>query len=586
MGGTGRSGGQGTGRRQPAWQRSRWTVLVGVTALGVAGTPGAAHADDGGRTGFRTTQASMLTTGDRADVTFTPIMTTGETLRNGYRFEAIPDGIAVRPRGHGVADVYVNHETSTVPFPFVPAAPTAANGQNDFDNSQLSRLTVHARSASVLNGSYAITGAEGYHRFCSNYLATSREGFDRPILFTNEEAVEWVNRDGGTFPAAAQGAPDARQVGVAVALDVRSGERTPIWGMGRLNHENTVALPGYRSLVTLTGDDTFLSLPPQSQVYSYLAKDTDALLADKGDMYAFVSDTPGVDDYFDVAPGSTQSISGHFVKVPKDIATGKKADGTDLMAADKGFSAPAPGEFAADAFGRPTDGPQWVLEKWGDANGVFQFIRIEDIAYDKRPGRGNVVYLADSGAGTAGAPGARVSTNGRVWKMVLDRKDPTKVTSLSVLVDGDVAPVKAPRQMHQVDNLETTRNSILVTEDPGSSQQFPFGSTDPNATTARLWRVPLDDPAGKEVVAKVDQGADGGPTDVDGRAPGNLGAWESSGVVDASAVFGRGAFLVTVQAHTLWVEKAPGRDLNGDGGPDWTDKREGGQLVLVRIPGA
>ena len=29
------------------------------------------------------------------------------------------------------------------------------------------------------------------------------------------------------------------------------------------------------------------------------------------------------------------SVTGKFVKVPKDIATGRQADGTDLMAADK-----------------------------------------------------------------------------------------------------------------------------------------------------------------------------------------------------------------------------------------------------------
>ena len=128
------------------------------------------------------------------------------------------------------------------------------------------------------------------------------------------------------------------------------------------------------------------------------------------------------------------------------------------------------------------------------------------------------------------------------------------------------------------------RDGLLLTEDPGSSQQFPVGSTDPDATTARLWYVPFS--GAPQVVAKVDQSADGGPTDVDGRPPGNLGAWESSGIVDASAAFGPGAFLINVQAHTLWVEKAPGDDNNGDGQPDFTYKREGGQLALIRIPGA
>ena len=84
---------------------------------------------------------------------------------------------------------------------------------------------------------------------------------------------------------------------------------------------------------------------------------------------------------------------------------------------------------------------------------------------------------------------------------------------------------------------------------------------------------------------KVDQSADGGPTDVDGRTAGNWGAWETSGIVDASAAFGAGAFLVDVQAHTLWIEKADGDDNYAPPGPDFTYKREGGQLLLLRIPG-
>jgi hypothetical protein len=47
-----------------------------------------------------------------------PIITTGETMPAGYRFESIPDGIAFRARDQGRLDVFVNHETSTVPFPF------------------------------------------------------------------------------------------------------------------------------------------------------------------------------------------------------------------------------------------------------------------------------------------------------------------------------------------------------------------------------------------------------------------------------------------------------------------------------------
>ena len=44
---------------------------------------------------------------------------------------------------------------------------------------------------------------------------------------------------------------------------------------------------------------------------------------------------------------------------------------------------------------------------------------------------------------------------------------------------------------------------------------------------------------------------------------------------------------IDVQAHTLWVESAPGKDTFIDAetvNPDFTYKREGGQLLLIYIP--
>jgi hypothetical protein len=583
-------------------QRRTLVLLAGVLAIAATTvTAAAAGTTNNENAGFKTSRPSMLTPVMQG-VQVEPLMTVGDTLANGYRFEAIPDGISLRTRGQGRVDLFVNHETSKVPFPYNTAMPTAANGENDFDNAQVSHLILNQHSRGILNGSFAIPSSAGYQRFCSNYLATEKEGFDREILFTNEEAIDYVFRQEDSWPPPI-GDPNEKQIGLAVALDVRTGKHRAIPGMGRHNHENSVAIRGFDDLVVLSGDDTFtsgpLTIPPggpvtgssrpaQSQLYSYIAGSTDSLLADEGELWAFVSDDPDFTDYYDFTPGSTETVSGHFVKVPKNIATGLDTDGSELRAADVGFPLPPTnGSWQRD--NRTTvptglDGPQWVLEYWSQLNNVFQFVRVEDVAYDKRPGMENVVYVVDSGRGTAGTPGPGVSTNGRVWKLVLDPDDPTEVTSLSVLVDGDDNPVKTLGEIHQPDNIESTANGLLVTEDPGSSQQFPVGSTDPNATTARLWWVPFS--GSPQVVVKVDQSADGGPTDVDGRPAGNWGAWETSGIVDASAAFGAGAFLIDVQASTLWVERAPGDDLNGDGQPDFTYKRAGGQLLLLRIPGA
>jgi hypothetical protein len=556
-------------------------ALWGVAVAGIA-LVAVASASADGRGFFKTSQPSMLT-GVAPGSTVMPIMTVGDTLPSGYRFESLPDGIAFRTVGFFPAnvEVYVNHETSTVPFPYTPGAPTEANSQNDFDNSQLSHLELSRTTGAVASGEYVIASAENYQRFCSNFLADRAQGFDRPLLFTNEEGIDWVKRTGKAFPATI-GADDSRQIGVVVAHDPRSGANRPIWGMGRHNHENSVAIPGFGHPVVLSGDDAFVNVPAQSQVYSYIASDADAVWNDQGDLWAFVSDTPGINDYDDVAPGSNPQLTGHFVKVPKNIATGRNPDGTDLMSSDVGYP-PPPNTGWQTSNGVGIDGPQWVLEHWSDLNDVFQFTRIEDMAYDKRPGMQNVVYLADSGRGTAGTPQPGRSTNGRIWKLVLDKADPTKVTSLTILIDGDTLPVKAPGAVHQPDNLESTMNGLLITEDPGSSQQFNPGDAD--ATTARLMHYRFSNGA-LTVAARVDQSADEGPTDVDSAPAGRLGAWESTGVVDVSSVFGRDTFLVNVQAHTLWVQKAPGFDDFPPAGPDYTLKREGGQLVLIRIPGA
>jgi hypothetical protein len=554
-------------------RRARFAAALAlVTAVSVALAAGAAaHKKN---RGFKTSQAAMLTP-VAPGWTVEPLITVGETLPgSSYKFESIPDGISLQRRSNDRVDAYVNHETSTVPFPFTPSTGV---GFNDFTNSLVSKLTLNRKTGGVLEGKYVIPDEANYQRFCSNFMATREHGFSRPILFTGEEALDWVNRTGTAWPATV-GADEAREAGVVVAYDVEKRRYHTIWGLGRYNHENSVAIPGYRNRVIVSTDDTFVSNPVQSQLYSYIAKSTDDVLRDKGDLYAFVSDTPGFDDYYDFAIGSTVEINGHFEKVPKDIATGRNPDGTDMLSSDKGYpDPPDDGTWQRGPDGvTGLDGPQWVLEHWGDIQPkpAFQFVRLEDVAYDRR--KNNVLYIADTGRG-ATTPGgnAFTSTNGRIWKLVLDKKDPTKA-KLSILIEGDDNPVKTLGEIHQPDNLESTKDGLFVTEDPGSSQQFPFGSTDPNTTTARLWRHSFSTGTAS-VIARVDQAADEGPTDRDAvTSRGNLGAWESSGIVDASKTFGKGAYLVDVQAGTLIVEEEQRGTL--------TYQREGGQLMLLREP--
>jgi hypothetical protein len=305
--------------------------------------------------------------------------------------------------------------------------------------------------------------------------------------------------------------------------------------MGRLNHENTVTVDGkWRGVAMLTTDDTFA--PPSSQLYLYKARSGKAVLADEGKLYAFrvtATETGSVDvldafnganDYLDIQPG--QTWKGEFIEVPEEIAKGTT-----------------------------NEAPQTALENWSNANNVFQFIRLEDIATDKK--HPTVVYVADTGSsrvvpdavtgrmlrGDTGTVG--LADNGRIFKFVFDSRNPLRVKAFSVLAQGDNPAAAAYVPFRAPDNIDTSKKSLMVQEDIGNAKiwQHRFGAGD--------WRP----------VAQV--------TDPTG---------ESSGIVDASRHFGSGGWVLDVQAHS---SDQKSEVVNGI-----TIKREDGQLMLMKIPGS
>jgi hypothetical protein len=66
-------------------------------------------------------------------------------------------------------------------------------------------------------------------------------------------------------------------------------------------------------------------------------------------------------------------------------------------------------------------------------------------------------------------------------------------------------------------------------------------------------------------IAKLDQSDGSGLVDAGDEA----GSWESSGIINVSDIYGEGAWLVDVQAHTIKVPQFGGED-------------EGGQILLIR----
>ena len=541
--------------------RRKLGMLLAVTVALVALTATAAFAGDND-SGFKTAKPAFLD--GKNGWTAEAIISVGDELPGGYLFEAIPDGISIaKINGKGTADILVNHELSPVPFPATRQDPI---------NSTVSELRLNQHSAGVLKGEYVIPQTAGYQRFCSNFLVGKEHGFDRDLLLTNEEARDIVLRQADSWhqPGVQLSEPGAEQAGVVVAYDVKSGAFKTIYGMGRHNHENAVGIPGYGYPVVLSGDDTFDA--PASQLYLYTAASGSAFWNDTGTLYAFKANDAALNDYGDITE-AMGPVSGTFIPVPATIATGK-INGRDVTASDFGY--PNPPSSAIP------NGPQWVLEHWSNLNNVFQFIRIEDTAYDRNNPR--ISYMADTGEPRAlpdatttrlrrGASGTEGPyPNGRIWKFTLGA-NPLQAT-LDILpgANFDALGYRNAGAVHQPDNIETTKEGLYIQEDTGShnGQSAAF----PTATNARVWRYDLASTTPSlGVVAEVNQAVPGAPTL-------NRGTWESSGIVDASSIFGPGAFLVDVQAHQWDMDAGAGNDAPA------VPKRENGQLLLLRAPGS
>lgn len=543
--------------------RSRFVLLSLVLGLVLAFpvSSGTAHPPGG----FLTSEPPFITLAPDAPPgsQVVPILTVGETV-DGTLFEGIPDGIGVigakkfKPRyaarygtAYRTVDVYVSHEQSTVPFP--PLSGVIGPPLTDFVDASVTKWTLRTRGPNkfaVVHGEVAVPTSEGYLRFCSGFLASTKaEGFkNRPMYFANEETNDVVD-----VPVGAQYGPDPsvapqRQGGYVVAVDVRTGAYTQVPILGRINHENTVPVPGgskgywRKKVALLTTDDTFSATT--SQLYLGLFRNAKAILKDKGSLWAFrvthANGTPvdptdpfnGANDYLDLEPGD--EFRGEFIKVPSDIARGLTADP-----------------------------PQAALEDWSNANNVFQFVRLEDLDYDRRTGR--VVYIADTGAsrvipdpttgrmtrGPSGTVGQ--ADNGRVFKMVFNAYDPRKVDSFTVLAQGDDATMGKFVPFVSPDNMGTSKKSLMLQEDTDN---------------AKIWQYMLGSGAWR-VVATVN--------DPDG---------ESSGIVDASRFFGPGWWLLDVQAHGSFQESEVVPNPLGAEFPDLTIKRENGQLLAMKIPGS
>ena len=550
--------------RAPKTGRLRAAAITSGLALTIVIPTGAASAVPGYTTGV----AEYVRLESGVAGTVEALINSGESPF-GVTFEGIPDGIGVVPgkgdeegdgqgadnrnddgnddangngKGKGgYVDLYVTHEQSHVPF-----GTTATNVFADYQDSSVTRLRVDVASRSITQMAVPLSPNLGFIRFCSAFMAGPDEGFPNYTFLVNEESNDVVPvLPGAPYGSDRSAGSGTRQAGYSAYLDTRTGVVAVLAGAGRHNHENQVVVPGWQSgIVSLSGDDTFTTTssptrPNLSQLYMYSAADASQFLADQGTLWAFrVTGTQAgpvnpadpqnnANDFFEIGVGNT--FTGEFIPVPPDVARGT----TNNL-------------------------PQDALEDWSNANNAFQFIRIEDIAYD--PDQPRVVYFTDTGntrlleapngqlyRAPAGTPGTS-SSLGRVFKMVMNAADPTKVDAFSVLTEASTLGMRNP------DNVAVGHDSLMVQED---------------VNNAKIWQYSLASGTWRHIASATQTEA------------------ETSGIVDVSDWFGPGWWALDVQSHIN--QKMDSGFLTWTGGPpppggnQYRLRREDGQLLLMHI---
>jgi Bacterial protein of unknown function (DUF839) len=427
-----------------------------------------------------------------------------------YRMVGIPDGLGAHPNRDGTSTLFMNHELGFTAL----SEPVVGGPKNrgaivsqwilDADGDPVAGRRAYDQifDENTLLGPAPVVGNEAqmpsqFARFCSGFLAGGAEGFDRPIYLTNEESTSPETFDG--------------KGGLSVAIF--DGELHTLPKLGRYSKENTNVQPGQGTqTVVFATEDGPATL--DNQLYMYVGtKDRSAnatMLArsglDNGRLYVFRSLDPARNNERTFTSGS---VTGQWIQIPN------AEDLTDTQ-----------------------------LETASDTAGAMTFVRPEDGAFN--PTNPNEFFFDTTGSSSGADDG--VNELGRLYSLRLHPGNPLKPATLTIVYNADTVVAAGGDIAISPDNIGVSSRYLMINED---------GTTESRAVMAAkgrdgsIWRFDLVkgpvgavgvDAATATRVAQLDPpGRDGIPV--------GPGVWETSGIIDASALFGADTWLSDVQAH-------------------------------------
>lgn len=475
-------------------------------------------------------------------VVITPLLTVAEVVPNtsdltkGYRMVGIPDGLGMAKAKDGSIRLMMNHELrASASAPLVNASVITGAFVSEY---------VIAPKGGVISGDLAFkkvmnwdgkawqdltndwqSGKNSFTRFCSAFMAGAAEGLTDNILLLGEES-------GGSDTFDKKG-------GQAVAIV--DGTSYVLPEMGRYAKENVVIAPGTGNRTIAIGlDDS-----NEGQLYMYAGtKNVSATNPIEraglvgGDLYFWKSTDSKKAGEIDFHKGDTP-LTGEWVKVQNTLLPTETVTSINDI----------------------------TLNMRSVQGGAFNFIRLEDGEFDLRnPGK---FYFVTTGSGVTVTTSAGITIPnklGRLYEFTFDPKNPISgTTQLKILLEADKGdPIINP------DNIAlNAQGQLMIQEDATAEGEVAMSKAKRDAA---IWLYDLNTKALTRI-AEIDQ------LSVPAEARNGYGYWESTGIIDASATFGPGAWLFNIQAHSINITNAT--KYQGYG----VDSQvvEGGQLLLMRV---
>ncbi len=451
-----------------------------------------------------------------SDYSIVPLLSAGDVVprtgRPGEWFQmiGIPDGLGAHPNRDGSATVFMNQELVNVNRSEPLLGQTLRRG------AFVSRLIL-GPDASVLSGDVA---------FDTVYRENALIG---PAATVSNTTPAFTRFCSGTLAGEEAGFDRpiyfaGEETSGTNTFDGRGGSVVAIfdqaaWILPKLGHlpwENAVTRPARtRETVIMCQEDGELG---RCQLYMYVGRKDPSRGAsplrrnglDNGTLYVFV---PNASAPTNEATFTSGSLLGRWVALPGvEDKTDEELDAASV------------------------------------AVGAFAFDRIEDGAF--RPGHPNQYFFDTTG-------GSAANSLGRLYQLDLDPRNVLGPARLSIVYNADQVVAAGRDIAVSPDNIAINSDYIMVQED-GTAQSRPVMGA--KGRKGNIWRISLCDGEATNVAELAAVGRDGVVT--------GPGIWETSGIIETSALFGPDSWLFDVQAHA--PTRAPG-----------TNTVEDGQLMLM-----